>query len=165
MTLPVPLPASPLSAAAFAPFGTVLGRPAGEPTLERGDITFWHATGDLAGLEGSGVTGHLIAHRREPLLSQIERHVRTPEVFLALNGRSLFVVGMPGEADPDTLRAFVIEPGEGVLLHPGTWHWAPFPLTPTATFLLVLRAQTPEHDIETLDIPPRRLEASPVPSP
>lgn len=54
MTSPAPLPASALEAAAFAPFGTVLGRPVGEPTLERGDITFWHATGDLAGLGAAG---------------------------------------------------------------------------------------------------------------
>nr|WP_281416208.1 ureidoglycolate lyase [Deinococcus aestuarii] len=107
----------------------------------------------------------MIAHQRDPLLTQIERHVRTPEVFLALDGRSLFVVGAPGEADPVGLRAFVIGPGQGVLLHPGTWHWAPYPITPTATFLLVLRAETPEHDIETLDIPPHRLEARAVPSP
>lgn len=165
MTGPTTLPAAPLDAAAFAPFGSVLGLPAGEPTLARGDITFWHATGDLAGLAGSGVTGHLIAHRREARLTRIERHVRTPEVFLALTGRSLFVVGAPGDADPAGLRAFVLEAGQGVLLHPGTWHWAPYPLTETATFLLVLRAETPEHDIETFDIPPRHLEASPVPGP
>ena len=66
--------------------------------------------------------------------------------------------------------------GQAVLLHPGSWHWAPFPLTETATFLLILRAETSYHDIDIRDIPAHRLEppapvhapaaaASPGPSP
>ena len=147
-----------LSEGAFAPFGTLLGQPARVPSLERGDITFWNDTADLSGLRGSGVTGHLIAHRRELTLTRIERHLHTPEAFIATDGRSLMVVGAPGETGPDGLQAFEISAGQAVLLRPGTWHWAPFPLTEAATFLLILRAETSEHDIEMRDVPAHRLE-------
>ena len=30
--------------------------------------------------------------------------------------------------DVDAIRAFVLEPGETVVLHQGTWHWGPFPI-------------------------------------
>ena len=78
VVLPV-LRALPLSAEAFAPFGALLSQPTCAPSLERGDITFWNSTADLSGLAGSGVTGHLIARRRELTLTRIERHLRTPE--------------------------------------------------------------------------------------
>ena len=152
------LRARPLSEGAFAPFGTLLGQPACVPSLERGDITFWNNTADLSGLRGSGVTGHLIAHRRELTLTRIERHLHTPEAFIATTGRSLLVVGEPGEIDPEQLCAFEISAGQAVLLRPGTWHWAPYPLTEAATFLLILRAETSEHDIEMRDVPAHRLE-------
>ncbi|WP_424950891.1 ureidoglycolate lyase [Deinococcus sp.] len=156
-SFPVTLSAQPLSAETFAPFGTLLAQPGSAPSLERGDITFWNSTADLSGLAGSGVTGHLIAHRRPSTLTQIERHRHTPEAFIALQGRSLFVAGPPGDPDPDRLRVFEIGAGQGVLLHPGAWHWAPYPLTETATFLLILRAETSEHDIEIAVIPPHHL--------
>lgn len=155
--LPV-LRARPLSAEAFAPYGTLLGQPARVPSLERGDITFWNNTADLSGLQGSGVTGYLIAHRRELTLTQIERHIYTPEAFIASTGRSLLVVGEPGEIDPGRLCAFEISAGQAVLLRPGAWHWAPYPLSEAATFLLILRAETSEHDVQMRDIPAHRLE-------
>ena len=157
VVLPV-LRALPLSTEAFAPFGTLLNQPACAPSLERGDITFWNSTADLSGLAGSGVTGHLIARRRELTLTRIERHLHTPEAFIASAGRSLMVVGAPGEVDPQQLCAFEISAGQAVLLRPGAWHWAPYPLSEAATFLLILRAETSEHDIEMRDVPAHRLE-------
>ena len=62
--------------------------------------------------------------------------------------------------------------GQAALLRPGAWHWAPYPLSETATFLLILRAETSEHDVEMRDVPAHRLEppahegpSSPGPSP
>jgi ureidoglycolate lyase len=157
------LDAQPLSVEAFAPFGTLLTRPAAAPMLTRGDITYWHATADLSGLGASGVTGHLIAHRRELQLTCIERHNHTPEAFIATAGHSLLVVGKPGKAHDAQLCAFEMKAGQAVLLHQGTWHWAPYPLTETASFLLLLRAETAEHDVEMVDIAPTTLRAAPDP--
>lgn len=168
------LRALPLTAERFAPFGTLLAQPQSTPSLERGDITFSNKMADLSGLAGSGVTGHLIAHRRELNLTQVERHLHTPEAFIATAGRSLMVVGKPGNLDTDALCVFEMSAGQAILLHPGSWHWAPFPITETATFLLILRAETSDHDIDIQDIPAHRLEppapvgdaaGSPGPSP
>lgn len=144
---------------AFAPYGTLLTRPPGPSTLERPDITYWHGTADLADLSASGVTGYLTAHQREAVLHSIERHNQTCEAFIPLRGQSLFVVAPPGEPDMALARTFLLEPGSSILLHKGTWHWAPFPLTPTADFLLLLRRETLNQDIEIVEISPHRLEA------
>ena len=68
------------------------------------------------------------------------------------------MVGAPGEVGPEHLCAFEISAGQAVLLRPGAWHWAPYPLSEAATFLLILRAETSEHDIEMRDVPAHRLE-------
>lgn len=154
------LSAAPPTHATFAPFGTLLAEPGISPTIERGDITYWHATADLAGLEKSGVTGHLIAHKRDFVLTQIERHNHTPEAFIPIAGSSVLIVAPPGDLDLSRIRAFVLEPGCGVLLSRGTWHWAPFPLAQTAQFLLVLRRETVVDDIEILEIPTHTLQVS-----
>ncbi len=147
-----------LTSATFAPFGTLLGEPQTQPTLNRGDITYWHATSDLAGLANSGVTGHLIAHHRDFVLTQIERHNQTPEAFIPLQNSSVLVVAPPGDFEISRMQAFVLEPGCGVLLSKGTWHWAPFPISLTAQFLLVLRRETVLDDIEMLEIPSHTIE-------
>ncbi len=145
------------TAQSFAPFGTLLDKPARPATTLRGDISFWHATGDLSDLNGSGVTAYLTAHQREALLDRVERHNQTCEAFISIHGQSLFVVAPPGDLDPLLIRVFLLEPGQSVLLHRGTWHWAPFPIRATADFLLLLRAETPDQDIEIQEIPPLRL--------
>lgn len=158
MTNPTPtLEAALPTHASFAPFGALLGEPQTPPTLDRGDITYWHATSDLAGLQ-HGVTGHLIAHRRDFVVTQIERHNHTPEAFIPIIDSSVLIVAPPGELDLNRMRAFVLEPGRGVLLKEGTWHWAPFPLSQTAQFLLVLRRETVDDDIEILQIPTHTIE-------
>jgi ureidoglycolate hydrolase len=40
-------------------------------------------------------------------------------------------------ADLDEIRAFVLEPGETVVLHQGTWHWGPFPIRGAAVVHLL----------------------------
>jgi ureidoglycolate lyase len=159
MTIPaaITLSAARPTLQSFAPFGALLERPTTDATLRRDDITYWHNTGNLADLECSGVTGFLTAHRRDTQLSILERHNHTCEAFIPISGSSLFVVAPPGQLQLDAVRAFLLEPGSAVLLHRGTWHWAPFPLTQSADFLLALRAETPTEDIETLEIPPHRL--------
>lgn len=145
---------------AFGPYGTLLTKPLGPSTLERPDITYWHGTGDLADLSSSGVTGYLTARRRNAVLATIERHNHTCEAFIPVAGQSLFVVAPPGQLDMAQARVFLLEPGSGILLHKGTWHWAPFPLTPTADFLLLLRRETVTQDIEMVEISPHQLEAA-----
>jgi ureidoglycolate hydrolase len=39
--------------------------------------------------------------------------------------------------DVDAIRAFVLEPGETVVLHQGTWHWGPFPIRGAASVKLL----------------------------
>ena len=61
------------------------------------------------------------------------RHETHTQVLTPLDVASVIAVApadttFTDAADVDAIRAFVVEPGETVVLHQGTWHWGPFPI-------------------------------------
>jgi len=121
--------ARPLTAEAFAPFGTVIsaeglsGRPINAGTTMRFDVI-----PDLQ-LTLDGGTPLLAIYRasaREfPLpLVEFERHARGSQIFVPMAGTRFVVVVARGNAAPSAkvLRAFTVEGTQGVVLAPGTWH-------------------------------------------
>jgi ureidoglycolate hydrolase len=70
------------------------------------------------------------------------RHETHTQVLTPLDVASVVAVA-PADVtfaevdDVDTIRAFVLEPGETVVLHRGTWHWGPFPIRGAASVRLL----------------------------
>jgi ureidoglycolate hydrolase len=70
------------------------------------------------------------------------RHETHTQVLTPLDVASVVAVA-PADVtfaevdDVDTIRAFVLEPGETVVLHRGTWHWGPFPIRGAASVKLL----------------------------
>jgi ureidoglycolate lyase len=117
-----------ITAAAFAPFGTLIDAAAVNPEAINDGTTMRHA--DLASLDLRGerdpVLGIYVANaRRFPLrIAKLERHRRASQVFLPLGSHRFVIVVAPGTQTPDwnALRAFVTTPGTGVALARGCWH-------------------------------------------
>lgn len=122
----------PLSPDSFAPFGTAVG------VFERRD-------GDVAGPNWSGwyPLGEVPASlplriglvETAPLdgpLQVMERHAERTECAFAIDGPVVFSVAhssADGSApDASTVHAFVVLPGQGIILPPCTWHAAGAPL-------------------------------------
>ena len=80
-----------------------------------------------------------------------------------LNGaRSVIAVAPPYDADDpaavpklDEVRAFVLDGSMGVNLHPGTWHWTPFPLDVRSDFIILVRESVAEDDLNFIDLEKR----------
>jgi len=123
------LVARPLTAEAFAPFGTVIsadglsGRPINAGTTMRFDVI-----PDLQlTLDGGApmLAIYRASAREFPLpLAEFERHARGSQVFVPMDGARFVVVVARGDATPtaEALHAFTVEGTQGVLLAPGTWH-------------------------------------------
>lgn len=71
----------------------------------------------------------------------MEFHTHTWEAFMTLDTESCICVG-PATADAvvdsDSLEAFRVPPCTMIYLHPGVWHYAPYPLEGKTLHSLVL---------------------------
>jgi ureidoglycolate lyase len=122
--------AEPLTAAAFAPFGSVVdgsgpGRAVNEGRALRHDgvAGLVHDTGAVAPV----LAVYAISASAWPVAnSEFERHRRSAQLFVPMAGEGLLAVVAPDGADggPDVARAraFVVPAGTGIVYAPGTWH-------------------------------------------
>lgn len=133
----------PLSAEAFAPFGEVI-EARGDPTvvINRGKCHRWTDLAKLDFADGrAGISIFVGQPCTLPLkLEMVERHPQGSQAFLPLSTDPFLVVVAPDrDGTPDTPRAFLTRPGQGVNYHRATWHGVLTPLDRQATFAVVDR--------------------------
>ena len=135
----------PLTAAAFAPFGQVIETAdAHHYPINNGMTERYH---DLARVELGGVHARplISIFRGQPYdlplaLILVERHPLGSQAFYPLSGRPfLVIVASDLSGVPDTPRAFITAPGQGVNIAMNTWHGVLTPLEAQADFLVVDR--------------------------
>lgn len=146
----------PLTAATFAPFGTVTELPddAGHGfslTIERA-----FQADDAAPCP----VVNLVQIETVPaplMISQLEIHPHSSQSFLALDGApSLIVVCQPradGQPDPATLQAFIASPQQVVTYDRGVLHHRLTPLRHPARFAMAMRQTGQGGDTILLNLP------------
>ena len=92
------------------------------------------------------------------LVTALERHLLTGQAFMPLGpARALVVVagsGPDGEADPETLAAFITEPGQGILYAPGIWHLGLSCVDRAGSFQMAMwSGDAPDTDVRSLAPP------------
>jgi len=181
----------PLEADAFAVFGDVLepkarrldnldlldqgyarmSDPVPEERLADFDVLdYW---GDIATITAEPMRlGYMRSKPHKPLqVSWFERHVKGTQSYIPLNGvPSIFTVAPPNDLDdpnalPDLTRAqaFYLDGSRGMNIMPGTWHWTPFALEEAADFIILVREQVADDDLNFVDLQVRlnsRIEIS-----
>jgi ureidoglycolate hydrolase len=105
---------------------------------------------------GSGYQVLLLRLIRRPrVLTQLERHVRTAEWWINVEGE--FVAAFaeaqnpddPDEQpDPDKVVVFKMSNVAGYLVKRGVWHWPGFPIGESAVQFVDVRTGTVEEDVE-----------------
>ena len=133
----------PLTAEAFAPYGDVIeARGAPDKVINQG-LCGRH--NDLARLDfGDGRAGISLfdAHARHwPLtVDMVERHPEGSQAFIPLDGaRFVVVVADDAGGQPGALHVFMVQPGQAVNLHRGTWHGVLTPIGADGRFVVVDR--------------------------
>ncbi len=135
--------ARPLTAEAFAPFGDVLeitGAP--DRIINQGLCGRYHdrawldfGPGGRAGLSLFDAMPRSLPYR----LDLLERHPEGSQAFLPMHRKDwLVIVAEPGDS-PGAVHAFIAGPGQGINLHPGTWHGVLTPLHAPGVFAVVDR--------------------------
>lgn len=119
----------PLTPTAFAPYGHVFGRSysADVAGFSNPASDFWHQHYFQAGPEGMPEVLWVNYRNADPQISELEVHWKTQQAIVPLGGaRIIHVVALSRQnvraPNPKTLRAFYVEPGQGLCMNQGCWH-------------------------------------------
>jgi ureidoglycolate lyase len=160
---PARLRVEPLSAEAFAPFGTVLAAEPGpgakrvnEGRGRRADLD------DLAHDPTAGrprLALYAIAASAYPVaVALLERHRLSAQLFLPLGAGPFLVVVAPaspgGAPDLASLRAFEAHGRQGVVYAPGVWHMPLVALAGEGRFLMAMWESGDARDCEEWHLAP-----------
>jgi len=142
----------PINETNFKTFGRVVILPQKDPTSQAADYKFWS---DIANykIEGETEIGLCTVYKQnEDSISGMERHLNTPEILIPVD--SPFILPLLIEGDyVDQAKAYVVKPGEAVVIDPGVWHGACLPVgAERATYFVIFRRKTPFEDVEKKEI-------------
>lgn len=144
------VPVEPLSAAAFAPFGVMLGGtyPAGNTTTAytHPGSDFWHVHDFDAGAGGRPEVLWVNYRDSSLQLRALEAHWLTDQAIVPLGNGLVHVVCLgrpdrPTVPDLASLRAFEVPAGQGMCMRAGCWH-ASFVLRDQVTCMMLTRSST-----------------------
>ena len=144
------LKALPLTAEAFAPYGTVLQAPVREGRLINGGSSERFDLVDDLQLGASDGRAQLALFRAQArsfphLVTTMERHALGSQSFVPMAGARRFVIVVALAGEPPSVHAlvaFVTDGKQGVTLAPGTWHHALLAVD-AGDFIVVERAGSP----------------------
>jgi ureidoglycolate hydrolase len=122
--------AHPVTGAAWAPFGWL---PVADTDPRDGDHTLRFEWDDAHLNTIQHTTDEIDVTPRGLRCAVMYRHETHTQVLTPLDAASVVAVApatttFSDPSDLDAIRAFVLVPGETVVLHQGTWHWGPFPI-------------------------------------
>ena len=125
------------------------------------DAEFDYAqTNESLELEAPLSSGSLECSPRPMRLSRMERHLKTRELLVALDGDATICIAPPQEAAGGALHgltAVTMRAGDAIILERGAWHWIPYPSGGRPVrFLVVFRAATGQDDLHYCDLAEKR---------
>jgi ureidoglycolate lyase len=148
----------PLTAEAFAPFGSVIeaSDAAVKLDINQGHAVRYDRLADIDVVDGGG-TGVVSLFRARPLaelvLKTFERHPLGSQTFVPLSGKPYLVAVAPaGRFDPADIRLFRAEGHQGVHYRKGVWHH--FLLVLDESDFLVVDRAGPADNCEELELEP-----------
>ena len=145
LSSPRPLRITPVTKAAFEPFGWLVetgdsGRDANNGTARRHDIHA-HAAADVR--PGSRLVTSIFEAKEQPAanaITMLERHVNSVQLIMPLGGAGHIVIvsqaGAGGAPDLSTLAAFAFSAAQGMVYRRGLWHHPIMAIGADARFLV-----------------------------
>jgi ureidoglycolate lyase len=134
-----------LTRAAFTEFGEVISvEGADHFPINSGTTERYHNLANIDVAENDGIPLVNIFRgqpRRFPFqVTMMERHPLGSQAFIPLSRNPyLIIVSLPGDFQPEALRAFLAKPGQGVNYDKGIWHHALVALYEASDFIVIDR--------------------------
>jgi ureidoglycolate hydrolase len=115
--------------------------------------------------EWADVHVNLIGHLRSEVpatahglrCEMLFRHDTHTQSVMSLGASAVIAVApadveFTNRGDDETIRAFLLEPLEPVVLHRGTWHWGPFPVSDDEVRLFNVQGLRYAEDNRRMDL-------------
>lgn len=138
----------PLTPQEFEPYGQVLGRPylADIAGFSNPASDFWHQHYFQAGSDGVPEVLWVNYRNADTDITELEVHWKTQQAIVPLGDVGVIhIVALSRQnvRSPNikTLRAFYVEPGQGICMNPGCWHTTRV-VSDEATCLMLTRGST-----------------------
>jgi len=144
--------AVPISIEGFSAFGDVALLLDESPLAETVEFSFWSDAAHYR-IDGETEVGFCTVYPHQGnRVAWMERHERTPELLIPIDGRLVLPV-MSGDEVPE-VRAFEFGPGEAVVIGQNVWHSACLPKGSGAVqYFVIFRRGTPQEDVIKVEIP------------
>jgi len=140
----------------FVRYGARLSASSKPPDASCPEFRWWANLGlpEMGGVPSVGLVESTGKDRHESRV--FERHAATSETLIPVDADIVLVVARSGAesgtaVDLQSVRAFRVRRGEAVILHRGTWHYAPLTSAPRARTFVFFDRRTPEGDVLTID--------------
>ncbi len=132
----------------FAAYGQAILLPEDPAPKKDEGWDCWFPLGTFS--EGKAAVGVVTTRPTDGLITAMEREPKT-EFLLPISSAVIQSVALPGDLsdhaqqpDAATVRAFIIRPGQAIVMAPGTWHWAALPLEGETPYYFVTEPHPPE---------------------
>lgn len=128
------VPLRELSEEAFAPYGNVVCLPNNLPTKKGQGWKCWLPVSLVSITTDLGI-GLVVTQERPLVVTEMERHVSREEILWPTDKAVVQPMALPKDLDdpsavpdPDTVCAFLIKPGQAIVMAKGAWHSAAYPI-------------------------------------
>jgi len=128
----------------FKEYGWVMRRPDRKYDVANEQLSYWDNCVDLSNFTGNGLLGFLEVKRIPIEMTMMDLLAESVRIYLSIDRNpSIQFVALndqeTNQPDLNTLKAFLLEDGDGVVINKGIWHWTPFSLTEKALFAMGLK--------------------------
>lgn len=144
-----------LTKEAFRPYGYVLLRDPGIPPFKADPPQFVDRI-PFEVDDGEPEFVYALLKKREFTFSKMERHLKVTQGFFPLFGGPAIITVAPATDNtdleavpaPETVKAFLLESYNAIVLHRGVWHGTILPLEENFGYVLATRTATTDESIE-----------------
>lgn len=121
-----------LSEKAFAPYGKVVSLPDSSPNKQGQGWKCWLPVSLVSTTTDLGL-GMVVTQERPLVVTEMERHVSREEILWPTDKAVIQPMALPKDLedpdavpDLDTVSAFLIKPGQAIVMAKGAWHSAAY---------------------------------------
>lgn len=141
-----------LSKEAFAKYGTAIEIPSENAEMITEQSNFWPRLGIMKTMSEFQV-GISTLFKRPYRFDRMERHLKTMELMIPLNGTILIPFtpykgfDLDETPNPEEVEIFEINPCQAVILKRGVWHWSPMPTSNKVSEIVIFDKETEKKDL------------------